>query len=175
MQWWCVLWLQASRDAGMWNAGWNEVIWPNACFHLRPEETVSPALPFPTPSYLSLSFPLALSLSLSHKHTHTHAQTNTHPRTNTHPHTNTHTSDHPCYFTPQVKRGADIRNKFRKWQRTEETCYIYQSNPLHRFSIFLPLCSVLPLNVTTSMTVIIMYSSSMFSLCEMTSTPITAY
>lgn len=112
---------------------------------------------------------LLLSRSLFHTSTHTHAQTNTHP------HTNTHTSDHPCYFTPQVKRGADIRNKFRKWQRTEETCYIYQSNPLHRFSIFLPLCSVLPLNVTTSMTVIITYSSSMFSLCEMTSTPITAY
>lgn len=93
MQWWCVLWLQASRDAGMWNAGWNEVIWPNACFHLRPEETVSLALPFPTPSYLSLSFPLALSLSRSlfHTSTHTHTPKQTHIRAQTHIHTQTHT------------------------------------------------------------------------------------
>lgn len=60
--WWSVLWLQARRDAGMWNTGWNEVIWPDARFHLGPKETVRPALPFPTPLHLS-HFVLWLSSS----------------------------------------------------------------------------------------------------------------
>lgn len=46
--------------------GWNEVIWPSACFHLRPEETVNPALPF-SHTIISpvLSFP---PVPLSHAH-----------------------------------------------------------------------------------------------------------
>lgn len=55
----------------MLNAGWNEVIWPNACFHPRAEETVSQPLPFPTPSYRSLSFPPCSSVRLSLSVTHT--------------------------------------------------------------------------------------------------------
>lgn len=39
----------------MLNAGWNEVIWPSACFHLWAEETVSQPLPFPT-HRIALSF-----------------------------------------------------------------------------------------------------------------------
>lgn len=42
----------------------NEVIWPNARFHRRAEETVRLPLTFPTPSYRSY----LPSLSFSHTH-----------------------------------------------------------------------------------------------------------
>lgn len=57
------------RDDGMWNAGWNEVIWPNASFRPRPQETVQHCL-FPL-HHISF-FP-----SLFHTKAHTHTQTQT--------------------------------------------------------------------------------------------------
>lgn len=57
------------RDDGMWNAGWNEVIWPNASFRLRPQETVQHCL-FPL-HHISF-FP-----SLLHTKAHTHTQIQT--------------------------------------------------------------------------------------------------
>lgn len=125
--WWCVLWLQARRDAGMWNAGWNEVIWPHAHFHLKPEETVSPALPF-SHTIISLTHTLVRSVFL----------------------TQTHTPSHPCHPIPREKRRGDIRNKFRKWQCSKERCYTHQSDPLRKHSPVNSSHFALLLNMTTN-------------------------